>query len=156
MERPPNIRGSMRAIHIFQHVVDGDHVMAWQAARQPEQVRHMHEIAPQAAKDCTALHVSAKRVGRRQGNRLEILRQLANLGDFFSRAKQEVFVFVVPLRQRADDVTRVSANAEFVDAANVEGNPRKEIVTAGCREEDTEARLSRQAGVNTEALGDAA
>src|SRR5438876_54731 len=133
VERAPNIRGPMRAIHIFQHVVDGDHVMAWQAARQPEQMWHMHEIAPQAAKDCTALHVSAKSICGGQGDRLEIIRQLANLGDFFSRAQQEVLVFVVPQRQCADDIASISANAEFVDATNVEGNPHKEIVPAGCR-----------------------
>jgi len=123
VERTPNVRGTMRPIHIFQHVVDRDHVMAWQTARQPEQVWHMHKIAAQAAENGAALHVSAKSVGGRQCDCLEIFRQLANLGDFLRRAKQEILVFVVSLRQRANDVARIGADAEFVDAANVEGNP---------------------------------
>src|SRR6266496_4952872 len=125
----PNIRGAVCAIHIFQHVVDGDHVMTWQAAREPEQMRNMHKVATQAAEHGAALHVSAKRISGRQGNSLEIVRQLANLGDFFGGPEKEIFVFVVPPRQGADYVSGIGANTEFVDPANIEGNPHKEIVT---------------------------
>ena len=91
----------------------------------------MHQIATQAPEHRSALHVSAKGVGRRQRNRFEILRQLANLSNFLRRTEQEVLVFVVELRQCANDVAGVSADAEFVDPPNVEGNPHKEIVTTG-------------------------
>src|SRR5262249_36107291 len=117
-----NARRPVRLVHVFQHVVDGDDVAAGKIPWEPEKMWNMDEIATEAAQDGPALHISEKSIGCGKRYGFEIVGQLANFSYFFGWAEQKVFIVVIELRQRANDIASVSANAELVDAPNVESN----------------------------------
>ena len=50
------------------------------------------------------------------------------------RTEKKIFVIVVQLREGANNVPAVSANAEFVDAANINGNAHVKDLTTECTE----------------------
>jgi len=83
---------------------------------------NVDKIAAKAAEDGAALQVPAKGIGGGERDGFEIVGELSDLSYFFRGAEQEILVLVIELRERANDVARVSAHAELVDSANVERN----------------------------------
>ena len=65
---------------------------------------------------------NVQKIAGRKRNGLEILRQLADLSNFGRRPQQEIFILSVELGQGANNVPRISADAEVVDPANIDGN----------------------------------
>ena len=68
------------------------------------------------------MHLSAYRLAGGKWNGFKILRQLADLSDFGRRSQKEIFILPVELGQCANNVSRISADTEFIDPANVDGD----------------------------------
>src|SRR3981081_1082730 len=95
MHRTPEAGADARPVHVFQQVMDGHNIRTRQAARQPEQMRHMDEIASQTAYRRVALEISWEIIRPRHGDGGEVFRKLTDLTYFFWSAEQEIFVFAI-------------------------------------------------------------
>ena len=91
-------------------------------------MRNVDNVASQPAHHCVALQKSLRCLWRRHWNGLKISWQNANFADFLLRAKQEILIVAIEPGQRADNIARVCAHAEFGYPANVDRNSHIRIL----------------------------
>jgi hypothetical protein len=88
----------------------------------------MDNVTVQPAYHRMALQESLRRLGRRYWYGLKISWQNANFADFLLWAEKEIFILAVEPGQRAHNIARVCADAEFGDPANVDRNSHTRIL----------------------------
>src|SRR5438093_13464384 len=85
-------------------------------------MRHMDQVTIQPGDNRAALQMSAHGVSGQNVDSFKIFRKLAYFTDLLGWPQQKIFVFAIKPRQRANNVARVSAHAELIHPANVDGN----------------------------------
>lgn len=69
-----------------------------------------------------ALEKAAGRIGRGDFDRRKVSRQIANLSRLLEGTEQEILILVIESGERANNVPRVSSDAEFSNPADVDGD----------------------------------
>jgi hypothetical protein len=88
----------------------------------------MDEIATQALENGAKVEIASDgRVVSQQRDSMKIRGQRPDLGYFFRRANQEIFVFAIQPAQRSHDVASVSANAKLRHPPDVDGDSHGRI-----------------------------
>ena len=85
-------------------------------------MRDVDQITIQARHDGSALQMPAHGIGGKDMDCFEIFREFPYLGYLLCRPQEKICVFAIKPRQRANDVARVSAYAELIHPANINGN----------------------------------
>src|SRR5271157_1444644 len=115
-----------------------DHVRARDALRFPEQMRHMQQVAAEAFQQLMQFKVALKReLVRLRRQHLEVRRQSLGFGELSRNSDQEVFVFAIQARQRANGVARIGPNAKFADPPDVDRDSHNTSVNRGANRKAT-------------------
>jgi hypothetical protein len=91
-------------------------------------VRDVHQVDIQPLQDSAEFKVSfGSRPRFEQGDGVKVRREKADLLYFFGRPDEKVFGAAIQSSQGAHDIPRVSADAKFRHAADIEGDPHGTI-----------------------------
>ena len=101
----------------------GHYVGTGQCARQPEQLRDVHQVAAQSIQNFAKFNlVLGLRVTLKQRYSLKIRRQVINLLHSCRGPDEEVLVIVVQSSKCAYNIADVSANTELGHSPDINGH----------------------------------
>src|SRR5437667_10591993 len=112
-----------RPVEMLQHIMYGHYVGTGQCARQPEQLRDVHQVAAQSIQNFAKFKMAlGLRVALKQRYSLKIRRQGTNLLDSCRGPDEEVLVIVVQSSYCAYNIAVVSANTDLSNWPDINGH----------------------------------
>src|ERR1700733_3424837 len=150
----PQTGGVARSIHVLEQIVHGKDIRATQPARQPEEMRNVHDIAVKAMHDRPKIEIPFDGVvAAGQIDGVEVGRQIAAFRNPVRRSDKEIFAVAVEAREGTAHITSERTNSEFSHAKDVDGYFHSLNLITGARGNTGNSRRAMHSGATSDYIG---